>query len=197
MKNQNGVTVNLVATTQGVKFALGGAGVVLRDFESLQMREGPMRIASIRYTSFARSVLLGLVVAGALFGPVSSLSARMSGHPRPIRIEGYWERGKADAAIIAEVTISAAGHPRRAFGISALQAYKPAEEGAHILRHSNQRPITLLLTGHKEMIERFLTARPDQKVVALGLYRAGAGQLVLSSVETPGAPDAAATPRSH
>jgi hypothetical protein len=27
MKNQNGVTVDLVATTQGVKFALGGGGV--------------------------------------------------------------------------------------------------------------------------------------------------------------------------
>jgi len=27
MKNQNGVTVDLVATTQGIKFALGGGGV--------------------------------------------------------------------------------------------------------------------------------------------------------------------------
>ena len=27
MRNQNGVTVDLVATTQGVKFALGGGGV--------------------------------------------------------------------------------------------------------------------------------------------------------------------------
>jgi len=30
MKNQNGVTVNLVATTQGVKFTLGGAGVSMK-----------------------------------------------------------------------------------------------------------------------------------------------------------------------
>jgi hypothetical protein len=30
MKNQNGVTVELVATTQGVKFALGGAGVDMK-----------------------------------------------------------------------------------------------------------------------------------------------------------------------
>jgi hypothetical protein len=30
LKNQNGVTVNLVATTQGVKFALGGGGVDMR-----------------------------------------------------------------------------------------------------------------------------------------------------------------------
>jgi hypothetical protein len=30
MKNQNGVTVDLVATTQGVKFALGGGGVDMR-----------------------------------------------------------------------------------------------------------------------------------------------------------------------
>jgi hypothetical protein len=30
MKNQNGVTVDLVSTTQGVKFALGGAGVDMK-----------------------------------------------------------------------------------------------------------------------------------------------------------------------
>jgi hypothetical protein len=30
MKNQNGVTVEVVATTQGVKFALGGAGVDMK-----------------------------------------------------------------------------------------------------------------------------------------------------------------------
>jgi hypothetical protein len=30
MKNQNGVTVELVATTQGVKFALGGGGVEMK-----------------------------------------------------------------------------------------------------------------------------------------------------------------------
>ena len=30
MKNQNGVTVNLVATTQGVKFALGAGGVDMK-----------------------------------------------------------------------------------------------------------------------------------------------------------------------
>ena len=30
MKNQNGVTVNLVATTQGVKFVLGAGGVSMK-----------------------------------------------------------------------------------------------------------------------------------------------------------------------
>ena len=30
MKNQNGVTVELVATTQGVKFVLGGGGVDMK-----------------------------------------------------------------------------------------------------------------------------------------------------------------------
>lgn len=30
MKNQNGVVVNLVATTQGVKLVLGGGGVDMR-----------------------------------------------------------------------------------------------------------------------------------------------------------------------
>jgi len=152
----------------------------------------------IRHASSTRSVLVALMIAGALFASVSSLGARtMSGHARPIRIEGYWGRGKADAAIIAEITISASGHARRQFGISALQAYKPAEEGTHVLRHSSQRPVTLLLNGRKEMIESFMAARPDQKVTAFGLYRAGAGQLVLSSVEIAGAPEAAPTPPAH
>jgi hypothetical protein len=30
MKNQNGVTINLVSTTQGVKITLGAAGVTMR-----------------------------------------------------------------------------------------------------------------------------------------------------------------------
>ena len=142
-------------------------------------------------------VLLALVVTGAVVGPVSPLGARMGGHPRPIRIEGYWERGTTDPATIAEITISASGHARRQFGISALQAYKPEEEGAQVLRHSSQRPVVLLLNGRKEMVEQFMTARPDQKVTAFGLYRAGAGQLVLSSVEVTGASAAAPTPSAR
>ena len=156
-----------------------------------------MRIASVRYALSRRSILLALVVAGALFGPVGSLGARMGGHPRPIRIEGYWERGTSYGPIIEEITISASGHDRRHFGISAIQAYKPEEEGAQILRHSSQRPSTLLLAGRKEMIESFMAARPDQKITAFGLYRAGAGQLILSSVEVAGAPDTAPTPPAH
>ena len=30
LKNQNGVEMALIATTQGVKFALGGAGVTIK-----------------------------------------------------------------------------------------------------------------------------------------------------------------------
>jgi hypothetical protein len=56
-----------------------------------------------------------------------------------------------------------------------------------------------MLAGRKDMVEKFLTARPDQKVTAFGLYRAGAGQLVLDSVEVAGsdAPGAAPSPPAH
>ncbi len=47
--------------------------------------------------------------------------------------------------------------------------------------------ITLLVQGRKEMVERFLGARADEKVVVLGAYRA-AGNLELTSVEVTSAP---------
>ncbi len=156
-----------------------------------------MRRISMKLGLRRRSVIVVVAIAGAFFPPAASLGVRMSGHPRPIRIEGYWERPKTDAAILAEVTVSAAGHPRREFGISALQAYKPEEEGPQVLRHSSLQPVTLLLSGEKEMVERFMTAGPDRKITAFGLYRAGPGQLVLSSVEIADGPATAAPSPAH
>ena len=153
-----------------------------------------MQIVAIRRRSALRLVFVLLAIASAILGPTSSLSARMAGHARPVRLEGYWGRKKTETAVIGEATISAAGHGRREFGITALQAYKPEEEGPQVFRQSSLRPVTLLLNGPKDMIERFIAARPDQKVTAFGLYRAGAGQLILSSVEVANAPGATPTP---
>ena len=153
------------------------------------MREISMKLG------FRWWVMVAVAFAGALFPPATSLARRMGGGaPRPIRIEGYWDRHRTDPGILEDVTISAPGHAKRDFGIAALQAYKPEEEGPQVLRHSSLEPVTLLLTGRKEMVEQFMTARPDQKITALGLYRAGPGQLVLSSVEIA---DGTAPPGAH
>jgi hypothetical protein len=102
---------------------------------------------------------------------------------RPLRIEGYWDRPRTAPAVIGEVTISADGRTRRTFGITAIQAYHPEEEGIQILRHSALQPVNLLLRGREELVQRFLGARTDEKVIALGVYRAGSGMFILNSVE--------------
>ena len=156
------------------------------------MREISMKLG------FPWWVMVAIAFAGALFPPATSLARRMGGGgPRPIRIEGYWDRHRTDPGILEDVTISAPGHAKRDFGIEVrCGGFRVVfeEEGPQVLRHSTLRPVTLLLSGEKAMIERFMTARPDQKITAFGLYRAGPGQLVLSSVEIA---DGTAPPAAH
>ena len=102
---------------------------------------------------------------------------------RPIRIEGYWDRPRSNPEVIGEITISADGGERRAFGVTALQAYKPEEEGVQVLRHTALQPSTLLLRGRKEMVEKFVRAGRDDKIVAFGVYRPASAMFELSSVE--------------
>ena len=102
---------------------------------------------------------------------------------RPIRIEGYWDRTEKDPGVLGEITVSPDGRTRRPFGVIALQAYRPAEEGMHVLRHSGLQPITLLLRGRDEMVERFAKARGNERVTAYGVYRAASGTLTLDSIE--------------
>jgi hypothetical protein len=101
---------------------------------------------------------------------------------RPLRIEGYWDRDKSDPAVIGTVTILATGDTRRTFGITALQAYKPEEEGAQVLRHSALGP-GLRAIGADDMVQRFLHTPPSEKVTVFGVYRPGSATLTVSSVE--------------
>jgi len=63
MKDQNGVTVDLVATTQGVKFALGGGGVDMqikqagahRGLGQARLRAHPSSMTSSLSPSLRRS----------------------------------------------------------------------------------------------------------------------------------------------
>jgi len=102
---------------------------------------------------------------------------------RPIRIEGYWDRPRSNPEVIGEITISAEGQERRQFGVTALQAYKPEEEGMQVLRHTALQPSTLLVRGRQEMVEKFMGAGRDDKIVAFGVYRPASGMFELSSVE--------------
>jgi hypothetical protein len=101
---------------------------------------------------------------------------------RPIRMEGYWDRDESARAVIGTVTILADRGARRTFGITALQAYKPEEEGVQVLRHSALGP-GLRVIGPEEMVQRFLHAPPSEKVTVFGVYRPGSATLTVSSVE--------------
>src|SRR5512140_3815643 len=105
---------------------------------------------------------------------------------RPVRIEGYWNRDRRAPGVLDGITIvSDDGGTRRTFGVTALQAYKPEEEGVQVLRHSSQQP-GLRLLGRREMVRRFMNAPETEKVVAFGVYRPATGTLTLSSVEVGG-----------
>lgn len=105
------------------------------------------------------------------------------GPGRPLRLEGYFGPRSDAPDVLGEITISSDGRDRRMFGVTALQAYAPAEEGAQVLRPSTLRPVTLLLRGTRTLVERFFEARPDEKVVVYGVYLGGPGTLALSDVE--------------
>jgi hypothetical protein len=129
--------------------------------------------------------LLLLTLAVALTLPVQASAQGFPGDRvpvRPVRIEGYWDKTKDDPKVIGEVTLSFEGKDRRRFGITAIQAYKPEEEGMAVLRHTSLQP-ALLVRGPKPMVDKLASAPPDQKVTILGVYNAGSGTLVLSSVD--------------
>ena len=135
----------------------------------------------------ARRVGGALVALVLLATPLAALAQRppagASGVSRPVRFEGFWERTRAAREVIGEITISSDGERRRSFGVTALQAYIPEEEGLHVFRHSSLQPVTLFLRGDRNLITRFMTAPPDRKITAFGVYRGGSGAFVLTSVE--------------
>jgi len=115
---------------------------------------------------------------------VAPPEATADGGPgRPLRLEGYFGADTSAADVLDLVTISPDGRDRRAFGVTALQAYKPEEEGAQVLRATALRPITFMLRGAPELVERFFAADPHDQVVAYGVYGGGAGIFALISVE--------------
>jgi hypothetical protein len=138
-----------------------------------------------------RSVVAAFTVAilttvGALLAFPVPAAARPGAAPsRPIRIEGYWGRDRDAPGVLAGIPISSDATPRRTFGVTALQAYIPEEEGVQVLRHSAQQP-SLRIIGRQEMVRRFMDAPDTDKVVAFGVYRASTGTLILSSVEVAG-----------
>lgn len=143
------------------------------------MRPSPWRAALLVLTGLA----LGMPLAGrAQHFPGDATPTR------PIRLEGYWDRPRSAPEVLGEITLSPDGRTRRSFGVTALQAYKPPEEGVQVLRHTSLQPITLLLRGREEMVQRLLKARTDEKVVAYGVYQAGSATFTLASVEIAEAP---------
>lgn len=107
--------------------------------------------------------------------------------PRPIRIEGYWERGAGAPGVLEgiNVTSNAGGSPR-IFGVTALQAYKPSEQGVQVLHGTGPEMapgVTLRLLGDETLVRRFMDAPGTQKVVAHGVYRDTSSTLFLDSVK--------------
>jgi hypothetical protein len=123
----------------------------------------------------------GLLVTFALLTAVPSSAQRLTTVPRPIRLEGYWDRTRAERDVIGEVTISAEGHPSRRFGVTAVQAYQPEEEGIQIFRFTSDHPATLVARG--DGVGRLFAAPRDRKIVVFATYTAGSGLFVVGSVD--------------
>jgi hypothetical protein len=102
---------------------------------------------------------------------------------RPIRMVGYWERDRGAPKVLEAIRIvSTEGGPPRLFGITALQAYKPEEEGPQVLRHSGPRA-TLRVLGAKAVVDRLLNAPATERVTIYGVYNPGTDTITLNSVE--------------
>jgi hypothetical protein len=129
-----------------------------------------------------------VVLLAAVLGSVPAVAGAVvfDTVPRPVRLEGYWDRTRAAPDVIGDVTISAEGRPARRFGVTAVQAYKPEEEGMQIFRFTSDHPATLLARG--DAVGRFFAAPPDRKVVVFGTYTAGSGLFVVGSVDVVNAP---------
>jgi len=109
--------------------------------------------------------------------------------PRPIRLEGFWDRTRADRDVIGEVTISAPGRTPRRFGVTAIQAYQPEEEGMQIFRSTSDHPATFIARG--DAVDRLWEAPKDRKMVIFGTYMAGSGLFVVGSVDLAAPADGA------
>lgn len=132
---------------------------------------------------FAAALAAVLVVAAAaLAQPLGPATV-----PHPIRLEGYWERTRAEPDVIGEVSIAAEGRGTRRFGVTAVQAYQPEEEGMQIFRFTSDRPATLVARG--DGVGRLFAAPRDRKVVVFATYASGSGLFVVGSVDVAaGAP---------
>ena len=130
-----------------------------------------------------------LVVWSILLVPAFAELPLGSTTSRPIRLEGYWERSRAERDVIGEVTISASGRAPRRFGVTALQAYQPEEEGMQVLRFTSDHPATLLARG--DAVDRLWAAPRNRKLVAFGTYMAGSGLFVVGSVDVAAPADGA------
>ncbi len=125
-----------------------------------------------------------LVVAAVLAAaPIVAHAEREQLPVRPIRIEGYWNRTSSAPKVLQGVTFtdSKGGSPRT-FGITALQAYKPEEEGVQVLRHSTMAP-SIRLLGSEDLVRKFMDAPEQQRVVAFGVYNPGSNTITLNSVQ--------------
>ncbi len=130
-----------------------------------------------------RAALLALLVLLAAAGRATGQLPWEAMPVRPIRLEGYWDRTRDDAAVLGDVVVAAGGRAKRRFGITAVQAYKPEEEGIQIFRFTSDHPATLLVRGERDAVRRFFEAPSDRKVIAFGTYNPGSGTFALGSVE--------------
>jgi hypothetical protein len=137
-------------------------------------------------------VLAACVLLAAL--PASAQRPFDAAPARPMRFAGYWDRDTGDPLVLGVVTVAGAVGAARPFGVTAAQAYNPPEEGVQVFRASSLQPTTLRLLGKDDMVRRFLGARPDQKVVALGEYTAGSATFVLAGVELEDTPAPSPSP---
>lgn len=139
---------------------------------------GRARAAALAVALVATVVALPLPVPAQPAGDVAPI--------RSVRIEGYWNRDRRAPGVLDGLTFTSdLGGPRRTFGVTRLQAYKPEEEGTEVFRHSGLLP-SIRVLGRSEMVQRFINAPETEKVVAYGVYRPATGTLTLNSVEVGG-----------
>jgi hypothetical protein len=130
-------------------------------------------------------VTIAVLAVAALAGGSPAVADRWppagGGPGRPIRLEGFWGGTRDSPGAIGDITISAKGHEKRRFAVTAVQAYFPEEEGMQIFRFTSDHPSTLIARG--DAVGRLFAARAGDRITAFGTYMPGSGMFVVGSVE--------------
>jgi hypothetical protein len=131
-----------------------------------------------------RSALSVALLVLCLLGPPGVSSARGQ-LGTPVEIAGYWDRSEMDdpETILGDLRFAVWPTARtRTFGATGVRTFFGGNQGIHLFTDSMLPQFNV--KGERTIVDRFIAAPPNRKVIARGTF--GRGTLSLTEVEIEG-----------